>query len=297
MLRLVVGVADHGSLSASARAANVAQSNASRSIRTMERRLGYALLRRSTRGSTLTQEGVLTVEWAREILDAVDRLGAGAEALSHRGDEELSIGTSMTIAEHLLPAWIGPFRARHSQVTTKLRVMNSAQVIEEVSSGAVTLGFVETPDVPPPLSATAVWTDQLVAVVNEAHPWARPDRPLDVQSLAVTPLVEREEGSGTRAFLDRLVGNHRPPPLLELNSNSAICQAVIEGIGPAVLSRLAVQSYLRSGLLIEVPISGHDFDRTLRALWTDSAALSVAARDFLEIARTGSKGSKPRPAQ
>ena len=73
MLRLVVGVADHGGLSASARAANIAQSNASRSIRTMERRLGHALLRRSTWGSTLTQEGVLTVEWARDILDAVDR--------------------------------------------------------------------------------------------------------------------------------------------------------------------------------------------------------------------------------
>lgn len=107
MLRLLVGVADRGSLSASARAAGIAQSNASRSLRTLERRLGYTLLRRSTRGSTLTQEGVLTVEWAREVLDGVDRLSAGADALAHRGQEELAIGASMTIAEHLLPGWIG----------------------------------------------------------------------------------------------------------------------------------------------------------------------------------------------
>ncbi len=294
MLRLVVGVADHGSLSASARAAGIAQSNASRSLRTLERRLGYPLMHRSTRGSTLTQEGMLTVEWAREVLDGVDRLSAGAEALTHSGQEELAIGTSMTIAEHLLPAWIGTFRAHHPQIATKLRIMNSAHVIDAVSTGAVALGFVETPDLPSSLSSALVWTDQLVAVASPEHAWAHRREPLGVDELAVTPLVEREEGSGTRAFLDRLIGDHRPAPLLELNSNSAICQAVIEGIGPAVLSGLAVKSYLRTGQLAEVPMGSQKLNRTLKALWKNPSTPTGAAGGFLEVARAGLRPTATR---
>ncbi|MGM7666704.1 LysR substrate-binding domain-containing protein [Microbacterium sp. A93] len=285
MLRLLVGTADHGSLSASARAAGIAQSNASRSLRTLERRLGYTLLHRSTRGSTLTAEGVLTVEWAREVLEAVDRLAAGAEALAHRGQEELTIGSSMTIAEHLLPGWIWAFRAQRPGVATRLTVMNSAQVIQAVAGGDVALGFVETPDLPAGLQHLTVFTDQLVVVARPGHPWAQLDGPLEPAELAVTALVEREEGSGTRAFLDRLVDDHRPAPLVELNSNSAICQAVIEGIGPAVLSRLAVAGYLRSGQLTEIPTRGRQLGRTLQAVWRDRLPPAGAAAAFVEVAR------------
>jgi len=288
MLRLLVGVADHGSLSASARAARIAQSNASRSLRTLERRLGYTLLLRSTRGSTLTPEGVLTVEWAREALQAIDRLHAGSEALADSGRHVVAIGTSMTIAEHLLPGWIGAFRARRPDVATMLQVMNSASVIEAVGTGTVALGFVETPDIPSSLRSAPVWTDDLVVVTGPGHPWARRTRPVPAHELAVTPLVEREQGSGTRAFLDRLVSAGRPRPLLELNSNAAIGQAVAEGIGPAVLSRLAVENRLRTGQLVEVPTVGAALDRTLHALWSDPAPTGSAA-EFLDIALGGAR--------
>lgn len=295
MLRLLVGTADRGSLSASARAAGIAQSNASRSLATLERRLGYPLLRRSTRGSTLTDEGTLTVEWAREVLEAADRLAAGAGALAHRGEEELRIGSSMTIAEHLLPAWIGRFRELRPGVATRLSVMNSAQVLEAVAAGEVAVGFVETPDLPAELRHVTVLTDQLVVVAGPGHPWARRDEPLDPAELAATALVEREEGSGTRAFLDRLVHDHRPPPLVELNSNSAICQAVVEGIGPTVLSRLAVQGHLRSGQLVEVPTRGRQLGRDLQAVWRDPLHDGGAAASFIEVARSaGPAGRHPR---
>src|SRR5690625_406153 len=96
MLRLLVGIAEQGSLSASARAAGVAQSNASRSLKTLERRLGYPLINRSTQGSTLTRQGALTAQWARDVLAATDRLSAGAEALANTGTEELAIDRKST---------------------------------------------------------------------------------------------------------------------------------------------------------------------------------------------------------
>lgn len=284
MLRLLVGIAEQGSLSASARAAGIAQSNASRSLKTLERRLGYPLINRSTQGSTLTRQGSLTAQWARDVLAATDRLSAGAEALANTGTEELAIGASMTIAEHLLPEWMASFRSQHPGSMVKLQVMNSAQVIRAVSEATVALGFVETPEVPKDLNSVDVWRDELVVVVDPTHPWAHSVGPVDLEELAVTPLVEREEGSGTRAFADLRIGVDRPAPILELNSNAAICETVIQGIGPALLSGLAVESYLQSGQLVQVPVRGRTLDRTLSVIWSSGMTLSAAARRFLETA-------------
>src|SRR5699024_5453837 len=150
------------------------------------------------RGSTLTQEGQLTVEWAREALDAVDRLALGADALAHTKQTELTIVASMTIAEHLLPGWIGAFRSLHPGLHTKLKVMNSSEVIEPAEPEKGELGSVETRELPDSVQSTPVWEDQLGAVVGPTHPWANPPPALTASQLAKTALIEREEGSGTR---------------------------------------------------------------------------------------------------
>lgn len=286
-LRLLVGIGEQGSLSAAARAAGMAQSNATRSLKTLERRLGYPLVTRSTRGSTLTREGALTAEWARDVLDGVERLAAGAAALADEGQVKLAVGASMTIAEHLLPGWIGEFRARMPSVETKLRVMNSAQVLDAVAAEEVALGFVETPEIPAQLQSVTVWTDRMTVVCGSGHPWASRARPLGLDELAGTALLEREAGSGTRAFLDQLIGPQRTEPLMELNSNAAICQGVVTGLGPAVLSALAVEGALRSNRLVEVPVHGQPLEREFKAVWSPANSSSEALRGFLEIALGG----------
>ncbi len=55
-LQLLVGIDDLGGLGASARAAGVAQPNATRSVRRLEKQLGAVLVRRGRSGSVLTPE-------------------------------------------------------------------------------------------------------------------------------------------------------------------------------------------------------------------------------------------------
>lgn len=284
-LRLLVGIADHGSLSAGARAIGMAQPNASRALKTLERRLGYALITRSTRGSRLTDEGVLTVEWAREVLESLENLSTGARALAAPANRELTVGASMTVAEYLAPSWIGMFHTAEPQVKTRLRVMNSMQVIEALRHAEIDLGFVESPNIPSGFHSMTVWTDELVAVVGKDHRWANRARDLTLAELAATPLIEREEGSGTRAFLDQVIGRMRANPVVEFNSNSAICQCVASGMGPAVLSRLAVDGALRTGKLVHVPLEGNLLTRELRAVWTQASQLQGPAGHFLQISR------------
>lgn len=289
-LALLVGIADHGSLSAGARSVGMAQSNATRAVKTLERRLGFPLLSRATTGSKLTQEGTLVVEWAREALQSLNTLWTGAQALAAPADREFTFAASMTVAEHLAPTWIGRLHEVDPRIKTKLRVMNSREVIAAVNNRDVALGFVETPDVPPQLSSTTVWTDELVLIAPPGHPWGARREPVTLRELAATHLVEREAGSGTRAFLDERVGAARATPIVEFNSNSAICQSVSAGMGPAVLSRLAVEGSLRMGNFIQVPLHEGNLVRNLQAIWRGPAPTDGPAATLLGICAQARSG-------
>jgi DNA-binding transcriptional LysR family regulator len=289
-LELLVGIDDRGSLGAAGRALGMAQPNASRAIRELERRLGMPLVQRSPRGSTLTAQGTVIVHWAREVLADVERLLDAASALRVERDAELTVASSMTVAEYLLPGWLGNFRRVSPDVQIYLQVLNSMQVFERVTEGSCDLGFVEGPSVPEHLNKVTVARDRLVVVVHPGHPWARRRRPLTMAELAATPLLVREPGSGTRRTLDLALQEfERPPPLLELGSGAAIRTSVIGGVGPAVLSTLAIGDAVESSQLRLVEVEGLDLKRTLRAVWRPPRSLGGPAGALLRLVLRGAR--------
>ena len=283
-LELLVGIDDRGSLGAASRAVGMAQPNASRAIRQLERRFGITLVERSPRGSTLTAQGTVIVHWARQVLTDMERLRDAAAALRVEVEAQLTVAASMTVAEYLLPEWLGDLRRGNPDVQIHLDVLNSMQVLQRVTDGSCDLGFVEGPSVPGHLNNITVARDRLVVVVHPNHPWARRRRPLTMAELAATPLLTREPGSGTRRTLDvALQDFDRPPPLLELGSGAAIRTSVIGGVGPAVLSTLAIADDVDSGELRVVEVEGLNLGRTLRAVWRPPRKLRGPAGELLKL--------------
>ncbi|KAA2259591.1 LysR family transcriptional regulator [Solihabitans fulvus] len=289
-LRLLVLVGEHGSLGRAATELGIAQPSASKRLSTLERRLGLALVDRTRRGSALTPAGTVVSDWARRVLDEVDGLLTGADALRSERDAQLRVAASMTVAEHLAPGWIGELRRTDPELYVGLQVTNSGTVADLVLRGEVDLGFVESPSVPAGLSTRRVATDRLAVVVPPDHPWARRRRPVGPPELAGTPLVVREPGSGTRDTLERalrLAGAGGIRPLLELGSTTAVRSAVMAGAGPAVLSVLAAGVDLVDGRLVEVSVDGLDLRRSLRAVWPAGRSLVGPAADLLAVAVRG----------
>ncbi|GAA2747353.1 LysR family transcriptional regulator [Terrabacter aerolatus] len=286
VLALLVGVDDLGSLGAAARRECMAQPNASRAVRRLEGELGVTLLRRGARGSVLTPQGTVLVHWAREVLADAGRLLDAAEALRGARRDELAVSASMTVAEHLVPAWLGELRRHRPGLRIHLLVHNSTTVFEQVETGACDVGFVESPSVPRGLHSCTVGQDRLVVVVTPAHPWARRRRPLRPDELAATPLVVRESGSGTRTTLDDALRDlPRAEPLLELASGAAVRASVLAGVGPAVVSVLAVREQVAAGTLRVVEVEGLALTRRLRAVWREPRRLTGPAAELVATAR------------
>ncbi|AQZ60508.1 Transcriptional regulator, LysR family [[Actinomadura] parvosata subsp. kistnae] len=284
-LKLLVDVGELGSLGRAARAAGIAQPSASKRIALLERRLGLPLLERTPRGSTLTAEGKMVAGWAAQVLGAAQELMRAAQAVRLSEAAHLRVASSMTVAEYLVPRWLGELQHREPDVQVGLDVVNSADVAARVLAGEVELGFVEGPTVPDGLAVRVVGTDRLVVVVAPAHPWARRRTVLRGPELAATPLVVREPGSGTRETLDvAFAAMHRASPRLELGSNSAVKGAAQAGVAPAVLSGYAVESDVATGRLVEVPLTGVNLVRSLRAVWRRGRPLTGPAATLLAIA-------------
>ncbi|RSN34418.1 LysR family transcriptional regulator [Amycolatopsis sp. WAC 01416] len=291
-LRLLVLVDELGSIGQAAASLGIAQPSASKRLSTVERRLGLVLVDRTRRGSALTPDGRVIAGWAHRVLSELDGLLDGAEALRTQHEAHLRVAASMTLAEYLVPGWIGELKRLDPGLYLGLEVTNSDQAAELAREGKVDLGFVESPGALPGLSSRRVATDHLVLVVPGSHPWARKRRPVTAAELAITPLVVREPGSGTRETVDaalRKAGVGPAKPLLELGSASAVGNAVIAGAGPAVISELAIVRDVAEGRLVPVAVDGVDFGRELRAVWPAGRRLAGPAAALLSIAVRSAK--------
>lgn len=282
-LDVFVSVVELGSVSKAAVAHHMAQPSASSRIRTLERQLGLTLLERLPTGSVPTPEGSVVAGWAAGILRAADELSSGVAALRAEASGLLRVAASFTVAEYLLPPWLEQFMRHRRDDSVSLIVANSAAVIERLKGGSIDLGFIESPYPVESMRTQTVGTDELVAVVNPRHPWARRGR-IDVDALVTTPLVLREGGSGTReALLDELqrLGEQPPMSVLELGSTAAVRAAVISGSSPTMISRLAVAADIEAGSLVEVAVEGINIRRKLRAIWPERHELSPLAAELL----------------
>ena len=276
-LRALREVGRRGSIAAAAAVLGVSQQALSARMRTLERTTGVTLLARSPGGSHLTEQGSLIVGWAEDVLDAADRLEAGLRSIRSGVSHRLAIAASQTIAEHLVPHWLVELRnieqasAEQTPTVVELTVANSTRVIELVRDVKVRLGFIETPHLPAGLVTARLRDDEMLVVTAPAHPWARRRRPLSLTEIAETALVMREAGSGTRVTLtDHLAAQH--PPLsariaMELGTSAAVRSAIAEGVGPGVLSRLAVRDDLVLGRLVAIEVEGPPLKRQLTAVW------------------------------
>ncbi len=280
-LALLVALAQAGSLRAAAAARGLSEPAASRRLRDLETLLGLHLVDRSPSGSRPTPAGTAVVGWAARVLDALGDLDRGAAALRAGRSSQLRIAASLTVAEYLLPGWLAA--PALAGVAVALRMANSAEVPALLLASRVELGFVEGASAPPGLQGRTVWRDRLAIVVSPGHPWARRRSPLAPEHLGESALISREPGSGTRQVLDRALAERGVAARIqpELASTTAIKTSAMAGLGPAVLSRLTVETELADGRLVEVPVAGLRLERSIRALWRREGALAEPARRLL----------------
>lgn len=284
--------AERSSFTAAARALGITQAAVSQRVQALERELGVPLFGRAGGKVELTDAGRRLHDYARRILD-LHR--AAREEVTGRDTPvagELVIAASSIPGQHLLPALLAAFGAKHPHVRVKAAVSDSASVIERVERGEASVGLVGRRDDGPHLEFRHLADDRIVLVVPSGHPLSRRTT-ATLDELAAHPLVLREAGSGLRHGFEKALERAGRSladlrVVLELGSNEAIKEAVARGVGVAVLSACAVRTDLDAGRFRVVEVEGVGRAREMFVVTDRRRVLPAPARLFVNLLESGS---------
>ena len=146
-LSTFVGVVEHGGFTRAAHALHLSQSTVSQHIRTLEGRLGVALLNRAKGPLTLTSDGETLLADARDVIAAHNRL---VERFIHPAPQSISIGSTEHAADHLLPRFVDVLRDTYPRRDITFTVDRSPALIHAVELGRLdfALTLATSPDAP-----------------------------------------------------------------------------------------------------------------------------------------------------
>ncbi|MCW8828963.1 MAG: LysR substrate-binding domain-containing protein, partial [Gammaproteobacteria bacterium] len=129
--------------------------------------------------------------------------------------------------------------------------------------------------------------DELVIFAHPDHPLAK-EKKIPLEQLLRERFIAREPGSGIRMTFERLLAEKEFTivPYMELGSGEAIKQAVMSGIGIAMLSTFSLRLELETHRLVILDVEGLPIKRNWYAVHRRGKHLTPAALKFIEFLQT-----------
>ena len=281
-----LSVLEHGSFSRAGQALGVGQSTVSFHIKALERAAGSRLLDRGGGRVRPTATGRTLLRYARRIVslreEALSRLGAERSATAGH----LTIAASTIPAEYLLPPALARFRKAHPLVGITIDVSDSRRAIAELIDQNCDLALVGATMSDRRVAYSPVAEDEVVLVGPLPNPFA-PSGRLGHTAFARVPLIVREEGSGTRKVVARLIARRAAHDAkavtIQVGSTEAAKRCAAQGVGLALVSRRAVAEELAARRLGLVSAPGLPARRRFWAARLEHVTLSRAAKELLAL--------------
>jgi DNA-binding transcriptional LysR family regulator len=179
-LQVLREVVRQGSFNRAAAELRLTPSAVSQQISALERTLGVAVVRRSTRGVEVTDAGRVLVDTATVVAAELEQARHEIEQLSATGPARLTVATFTSGGQRLLPAAMTLFTAARPDVELTVLESEPDESLALVRTGAADLALAYHFDGPPPVRAGdrsgLAWTplidDPMWIVLPQAHPLA-----------------------------------------------------------------------------------------------------------------------------
>ena len=283
-LRAFREVVERGSLTAAADGLGLSVPAVHAQLRSLRTFAGSELLRRGADGAwTPTPEGEVVLVAARAVQTAVDLATERLASLRAGLGGRVVLGVVST-GKYFAPYLVARLLRAFPDIEIELRIGNRGETIAALAEGRLDLAIMGRPPREPVVEATTLGPHPHVIVAAPDHPLAAVTR-VDPEALLRETFLAREEGSGTRIlmsrFLDR-IGEGRPVRTSEMGTNETIKQAVMAGLGIALISQHTVMEELRQRRLVALPIEGMPIVRQWFLVHVAGQPLLPAGR---EIAR------------
>ena len=241
---------DHGSFRAAAKALGISPSVVSHHIAQLEDQLGTALLYRSTRKLSVTEDGKRLLADAQAMIAAAE---SGLQAVANRGREPsgvLRVTVPAVLAQSTLVDRIAQFSAAYPRVQLVLDFSDMRrEVIDAGIDVAIRMGWLKDSS----LKARKLYDVRRALVASKTYIATRPkpSSPLDLADwdwLELSPVRLRPEFSRTGQRAIQI----KPSPRISVNDANAIYRLAKANAGLAIVPEFLTHADVREGTMIQL---------------------------------------------
>jgi DNA-binding transcriptional LysR family regulator len=256
-LRAVTAVHQAGKIVTAARLLGLTQPAVTLQIRDAEQVAGTQLFDRVRGGMRLTVAGQAMVEASLAIEERLRALADEVESIKGGKRGVLHLGVVST-AKYFAPLIIAAFKRSHPDIDVSLWVGNRAETIESLRNHSLDIALMGRAPREIRVRAALFGDHPMVIIAPPGHPLAGL-RAIGKERIAQEKFLVREPGSGTRIALEVYLGEFpdRGDPLgVEMGSNETIKQAVMAGLGIALISAHTIALEVETKRLVLLDVDG-----------------------------------------
>jgi DNA-binding transcriptional LysR family regulator len=276
-LRAFVHVTHAGTFTRAAEELHLAQSAVSQSVSRLEAELGFALLRRTSRGVELTEAGVVVFERAREIVAGADAIRSDLAALRGLLEGTVALGTMLPPGPVDLPGLLASFHASHPGIAVHVREGSAPDILAQLRRDELDVAFtgVEAEALEDGLAGERMLGEELLLITPPGH------RRLSLDELSGVPFVGYRRGSALRDTVDRALRAASAAPQIVFESDELVSvrELVARSLGVSIVPRSTVDG--EGPPIASIPVG---LERPLTLVWRERRQPPAAAA-FLSYVR------------
>jgi len=255
-LESFVEVARRGNVSRAAEALFLTQPAITARLKALENDIGTKLFVRSSRGMKLSDAGRAFLPYAERTMTTVDEGRQLIANLRQGTVGALVIAAAPAVSTYVLPEILRAFRTTHPKVRLGVKTGHTEEVLEMVLRGEAHVG-IGRPIRHPDIELIPILDDEMLLVVSARHAFARRGK-VRMDELAAERLILFDRTSSYHELTSSLFRQAGvvPTSTLELDNVEAAKKMVQQGLGVALLPRMALVVELKSGSLRPVKLIG-----------------------------------------
>jgi LysR family nitrogen assimilation transcriptional regulator len=242
-------LAEFGSFSRSAGVLGVAQPVLSRQIKALEQELGVALFYRNGRGTVLTEAGKVLNQYAKDLVDTVDRAASEVMALKSSPRGTIVIGLPPSVGIVLTVPLVQHFREAFPLISLRVIEGFSGHVLEWLLTGKIDVAVLYNAPRTGSLRAEPLLTDELF-LLGPAEGGILPDaESVPARLLSEIPLILPARPHGLRMLIDSMLGEAGIVPRVEIEVEAmpSTLGLVENGVGYTILSYSTAHARVQAG--------------------------------------------------
>ena len=288
-LRVFEASARLGCFARAAEELHLAQPTVSVQIKKLSETVGFPLFEQVGKRIYLTDAGQRVYAGCNDLFRALSNLEDRLTEMRGMDSGQLQLAVTSS-AKNFAPRLLGAFIQRYPGVEASLHINNRSALIERLRNNEDDLYMFAGPPDQQEVMVQAILSNPLVVFARSDHPLAG-EKGIALSRLANEPFLIRERGSGTRMVTLKLFEQRglTPKIRMELNTNEAIREAILAGLGVSILSRYTFGLEPEQTKLVCLDVEGFPLESHWHFVYPVGKHLSVAARAFMDFARAEAK--------